>query len=343
MDFSDLINGNSAENRVQPLKINNTPHVLGKNCRKCGQYYKQDMYLPSLSWFFPDGYIDICNSCLDKYLGDCMDIDKADKLCQYMDIPFDLNSWMTIVNSNGRGSFKIYVNQNWGKKYDTIQWKDVHNEWKEIIENNDRTKITALSKKDMRELQEKWGTQFNDEQLLYFENMYNEIDKTQSITTAIQKDNARKMCMLSYQIEKAIWKDDEGYGKGGTEVKALISSYDQLAKAADFTPKTAKNVGDFESIGELCAFLEKRGFKNKFYDWVPRDEVDKVMQNLQKYTKRIVVGETNIAEELNNKLDQIEQMNRIEDDDNYEEDSYSKVSIDDSLADEFNEEFEVDD
>ena len=149
--------------------------------------------------------------------------------------------------------------------------------------------------------------------------------------------------MLSYQIEKAIWKDDEGYGKGGTEVKALISSYDQLAKAADFTPKTAKNVGDFESIGELCAFLEKRGFKNKFYDWVPRDEVDKVMQNLQKYTKRIVVGETNIAEELNNKLDQIEQMNRIEDDDNYEEDSYSKVSIDDSLADEFNEEFEVDD
>ena len=344
MDFGELISGNnSSENRVQPLKPTERPVVMGKNCRKCGEYHRQDMYIKSNSWFFPDGYIDICNSCLDKYLGDCMDIDKADKLCQYMDIPFDLNSWMTIVNSNGRGSFKIYVNQNWGKKYDTIQWKDVHNEWKEIIESNDRTKITALSKKDMRELQEKWGTQFNDEQLLYFENMYNEIDKTQSITTAIQKDNARKMCMLSYQIEKAIWKDDEGYGKGGTEVKALISSYDQLAKAADFTPKTAKNVGDFESIGELCAFLEKRGFKNKFYDWVPRDEVDKVMQNLQKYTKRIVVGETNIAEELNNKLDQIEQMNRIEDDDNYEEDSYSKVSIDDSLADEFNEEFEVDD
>ena len=113
MDFSDLINGNSAENRVQPLKINNTPHVLGKNCRKCGQYYKQDMYLPSLSWFFPDGYIDICNSCLDKYLGDCMDIDKADKLCQYMDIPFDLNSWMTIVNSNGRGS--LYCTRNFRK------------------------------------------------------------------------------------------------------------------------------------------------------------------------------------------------------------------------------------
>lgn len=340
MDFSDLISGASSDNRVQPLKATK---IVGKNCRKCGEYYKQDMYLPSTSWFFPDGYIDICNNCLDKYLGDHMDVEKADKLCQYMDMPFDLNTWMTIVNANGYGSFKIYFTQNWGRKYDSIEWKAVNDEWREIIENNEREKISALNKEDLNKLKDKWGAQFTEEQLLYFENMYNEIDKTQSITTAIQKDNARKMCMLSYQIEKAIWKEEEGYGKGGTEVKALIGSYDQLAKAADFTPKTAKNVGDFESIGELCAFLEKRGYKNKFYDWVPHDEVDKVMQNLQKYTKRIVIGETNIAEELNNKLDQIEQMNRIEEDDNFEDEKYSNVAIDDNLADEYNEDFEVDD
>lgn len=338
MDFSDLING-TGDNRVQPLKVSK---IVGKNCRKCGEYHKQDMYLASTSWFFPDGYIDICNNCLDKYLGDHMDVEKADKLCQYMDMPFDLNTWMTIVNANGYGSFKIYFTQNWGRKYDSIEWKAVNDEWREIIENNEREKISALNKEDLNKLRDKWGTQFTEEQLLYFENMYNEIDKTQSITTAIQKDNARKMCMLSYQIEKAIWKEEDGYGKGGTEVKALIGSYDQLAKAADFTPKTAKNVGDFESIGELCAFLEKRGYKNKFFDWVPHDEVDKVMQNLQRYTKRIIIGETNIAEELNNKLDQIEQMNRIEEDDSFEDEKYSNVAIDDSLSDEFNEEFEVD-
>ena len=53
--------------------------------------------------------------------------------------------------------------------------------------------------------------------------------------------------------------------------------------------------------------------------------------------------ETNIAEELNNKLDQIEQMNRLENDDNYNEDDYNKVTVDDSLSDEYNEDFEVDD
>ena len=69
------------------------------------------------------------------------------------------------------------------------------------------------------------------------------------------------------------------------------------------------------------------------------------MLNLQKYIKRIVVGETNIAEELNEKLDAIQNLNRLES--NYDEDAsdedYNKVMIEDSLADEYNENFEVDD
>ena len=48
-------------------------------------------------------------------------------------IPFDLNSWMTLVNASGYGAFKLYANQNWGKKYDTIDWKPLHDEWKEIM------------------------------------------------------------------------------------------------------------------------------------------------------------------------------------------------------------------
>ena len=67
------------------------------------------------------------------------------------------------------------------------------------------------------------------------------------------------------------------------------------------------------------------------------------MMNLQKYTKRIVVGETNIAEELNEKLDAIQNMNRIENDYGEEDDEFNKIVIEDNLADEFNEEFEVDD
>lgn len=340
-ELDNLISGKDTSNyRVQPLEIRKTPKIVGKNCRKCGQYFNQDKFLRVNSWFFPDGYLEICNECLSKYLGDCTDLTKADKFCQYADIPFNVNDWIAAARNDNYTAFKTYTNQVWAANYETINWKSVHDEWMEIMSNGqERQKIGVLSQEDLKELRSKWGSEYTEDQLLRFEALYNDIDKTQSITTAIQRDNARKMCMLSYQIEKAIWDDEQK----GSDVKSLIAAYDQLAKSSDFTPKSAKNAGDFDSVGELCAFLEKRGFKNKFYDWVPRDEVDKVMLNLQKYTKRIVVGETNIAEELNEKLDAIQQMNRIENDYTEEDDEFNKITIDDSLADEFNEEFEVDD
>lgn len=334
MAFEDLL---EPDRRVKP--VSGVPKIVGKNCRKCGEYYQQDMFIPSRSFFFPDGYIDICNNCLDKWLDDCTDISKADKFCQYADIPFNINDWMTMVHNNGRGMFKMYANQNWSQRYDTIDWKPVHDEWKQIMKEEDyRDKIGALSIEDLNKLREFWGSEYTEDQLKRFQALYDDIEKTQSITTAIQRDNARKMCMLSYQVEKAIWNED----LKGSDIKALVSSYNDLAKASDFSPKTARNAGDFESIGELCAFLEKRGYMNKFYDWKPKDEIDQVMKNLQSYTKRIVVGETNIAEELNTKLDQIQQMNRMEDYSD-EDEEYSRIVVDDNLADEFNEAFEVDD
>lgn len=328
----------SVDRRVEPVQ---TPaiRVVGKNCRKCGEYFKQDMYIPSKSWFFPDGYIDICNNCLDKWLGDCTDLQKADKFCQYVDIPFGTNDWMVMVKNNGAGMFKMYAMQNWSKNYDTIDWKPIHDEWVQILkEGREREEISALSKEDLNKLREFWGMEYTEEQLKRMQALYEDIERTQSITTAIQRDNARKMCMLSYQVEKSIWDADAK----GSDTKALISAYNDLAKAADFSPKTARNAGDFESIGELCAYLEKKGYKNDFYNWQPKDEVDLVMKNLQNYLRRIVVGETNIAEELNEKLDQIQQMNKLEDY-NEDEERYNRIVVDDSLADEYNEDFEVDD
>lgn len=332
MSFEDLL---ELDRRVEPVRAK--PKIVGKNCRKCGEYFQQDMYCPSQAWFFPDGYIDICHNCLDKYLDDCTDIMKADKFCQYADIPFNVNDWMTMVHNNGRGMFKLYATQNWAKHYEEINWKPIHDEWMQIItDGKERDRIGALSKEDLKALRDFWGTEYTEDQLKRFQALYEDIDKTQSITTGIQRDNAKKMSMLSYQVEKLIMSEEAK----GTDIKALVSSYNDLAKAADFTPKTARNAGDFESIGELCAYMERKGFKNKFYDWKPKDEIDSVMKNLQNYTRRIVVGETNIAEELNEKLDQIQQMNKLED---YSEDEekYNNIMIDDELADEFNEEFEV--
>lgn len=340
-DFDNLLDLEADKKKkrvVQPIEV---PKLVNKSCKKCKQYYKQNMYYPSNSFFFPDGYCDICKDCLDEYLGDGRDIDKFNKVCQYLDIPFELNEWINIVENNLNGYLNLYMRSNWNKEYGG-SWKETTEKWKKIVkENKEKENIDIFNREEMDKLMEKWGYGFSKDQMLKFEKMYEDIEKTQSITTAIQRDNAKKMCMLSYKIEEAIWNEDEN-GKGnGSEVKSLISAYDQLAKAADFTPKAAKNVGDFESVGELCAFLEKRGYKNEFYDWKPKDEVDKVMENLQKYTKRVILGETNIADELNSKLDQIQAMNAIENGEVEEEENFHKVPIEDELADEYNEEMDI--
>jgi hypothetical protein len=59
-----------------------------------------------------------------------------------------------------------------------------------------------------------------------------------------------------------------------------LTSYDKLVKTAEFTPKNVKNINDFDSVGELIKWLEKKGWHNTFYDNVTRDVVDETMKNI---------------------------------------------------------------
>jgi len=81
--------------------------------------------------------------------------------------------------------------------------------------------------------------------------------------------------MISLELESRI--------RAGADFDKLLTSYDKLVKVAEFTPKNAKNASDFDSVGELFRWLEKRGWKNKFFDGVTRDIVDETIKNIQSY------------------------------------------------------------
>mgnify|MGYP003505934165 FL=1 len=80
---------------------------------------------------------------------------------------------------------------------------------------------------------------------------------------------------MSYEIDCRI--------REGADFDKILASYDKLVKTAEFTPKNVKNINDFDSVGELIKWLEKRGWKNTFYDDVSRDIVDETMQNFQAF------------------------------------------------------------
>ena len=48
-------------------------------------------------------------------------------------------------------------------------------------------------------------------------------------------------------------------------------------RAAEFTPKNVKNINDFDTFGEAAKWMEKNGWRNRFYDNVTRDIVDETL------------------------------------------------------------------
>jgi hypothetical protein len=94
---------------------------------------------------------------------------------------------------------------------------------------------------------------------------------TQNVNGKLQSDQAEKICKISYEIDCRI--------RAGQDFDKLLASYDKLIKAAEFTPKNVKNINDFDSVGELVKWLEKRGWRNTFYDNVTRDIVDETIKN----------------------------------------------------------------
>lgn len=76
--------------------------------------------------------------------------------------------------------------------------------------------------------------------------------------------------------------------------------YDSLMKSGKFTAAQNKaENGEFvDSVGELIALCEKDGYIEKFYVDGPQDKVDVTIQDMQRYTRRLVEEETNLNELL---------------------------------------------
>ena len=153
---------------------------------------------------------------------------------------------------------------------------------------------------------------------------------TQNVSGALQMDQALKVCKISLELDSRI--------REGTDFDKMLTSYEKLVKAAEFTPKNVKNAGDFDSIGELVKWLEKRGFRNTFYDDVTRDIVDETIKNIQNYNQRLYTNESGIGEEITRRIEALKNAQELEnyygvsdqeyDLDNYDNEGYTELMKD---------------
>ena len=282
-----------------------------KQCNRCGASQTPDAFAPTKSIFYPDGALPICNSCIESYLVDVdFDWKEVDKLCQYADIPFVPKEWERLRKMNGDKVFGIYAEVFAQTEYESLGWSDYYAAFRDLKASGDiEEELPGIADQRRAKLQERWGANYDDEALRYLENLYSGLMTTQNVNGALQVDQAIKICKMSYEIDNRI--------REGSDFDKLLSSYDKLVKAAEFTPKNVKNINDFDSVGELIKWLEKRGWKNSFYDGVTRDIVDETIKNFQNFNQRLYTNESGIGEQITERINGLKSVKQIEDESYY--------------------------
>lgn len=282
-----------------------------KTCVCCGQMFGEEGFAPTKSLFFPDGTITICNDCIDRDLMQHdWNWDYVDKLCQMADIPFVPREWERLREMNEREVFYRYATIFLSSEYDGIGWSDYYQAFKELKQQGAlEEELPEIAEKRERELKEKWGFNYDMEALQYLEGLFNGLMTTQNVNGALQVDQAKKICKMSYEVDRRI--------EEGSDFDKLLSSYDKLVKAAEFTPKNVKNINDFDTFGEAIKWLEKKGWRNTFYDGVTRDIVDESMKNFQNFNQRLYTNESNIGEEITRRLEALKHTAAMENESYY--------------------------
>lgn len=160
----------------------------------------------------------------------------------------------------------------------------------------------GLTDDDVIYLSVKWGKLYKPEEWVYLEKLYNDMMESYDIQTAGHIDTLKMICKTSLKCNQLVDLGDvEGFQK-------MSKVYNDLMKSGNFTAAQNKiDKGEYvDSISELVAICETEGFIPRYYTEGPQDKVDRVLQDMQSYTYRLIMEETNLSNLLENAITQIE-------------------------------------
>lgn len=293
---------------VEPKIPKQTKTLMLKKCARCGGSFGEENFARTHSHFYSDGFLPICNSCITDDLKKAnFSWEAADKVCQWADIPFIVKEWERLKELNTEENlFAVYAKVFAADEYKSLGWGDYFNQYKKLREAGMiEEELPLIKEKHLAELRKRWGSNYDEEELNYLEDLYKGLLISQNVNGALQIDQAQKLCKISLEIDSRIRAGDK-------DVDKFLGSYDKLVKTAEFTPKNTKNAADFDSIAELAFWLEKRGNQNKFYDNVTRDVIDETLKNIENWNQRLYVNEGGIGEEINQRLKSLQNAQEVE-------------------------------
>ena len=176
---------------------------------------------------------------------------------------------------------------------------------------------SGLTPEDITYLKIKWGKTYKPDEWLQLEKLYVDMMESYDIQTAGHIDTLKFICKTSLKANQLL---DLGDVDGAQK---MLKMYDSMMKSGKFTEaqNKAEKGEAIDSISELVAICEKEGFIPRFYTEGPQDKVDRVLQDLQTYTKTLVVEEMGLGAMIEKAAKQMqEDQQRKESNDGAEDD-----------------------
>ena len=276
---------------------------------KCKQEKPENEFQYTPSKFFPAHRSLICTKCLETMVQQD-NLGEVDRLCRYLDVPFDLNKWTQLYKIHKDHTLTAYFNTLLDDHYQALQWSDENERWHLAQkENTIDEEIEAIGEAKMKRLRRTWSSAYSNEDLIFLEDYYNQILATQNVSAPILQNYARDLCEIELRIKKGM--------REGADIKKDMDARDNIIKIAKFEASNAKNAADFESVGELMVYYGKKGWHPKWHT-EPSDSIDFLMENIQNYLKRLVINEGNFAEQVEDKREHYNMMGRLDNIENEE-------------------------
>lgn len=267
-------------------------------CPECGKKQPIEYYLPTSnsSVYGNGGMSYVCIECIANKV-DRKDLNTIDKLCQFLDLPYDANKWIEMESKYEKlGPLLIdYCQEMRNGKYADNDWFQYNKMWEKCREYNTvLDELTAIHSDLLMYLRKKWGhiDGFNLEEYMRMEEYERHTLSHYPFKDEARRDMVRKLAKLSAIADHCIAEGDN------KEATTVLQSYNTLMKELGISTQTASDENTIESLSELVAYLEKTGFLLNYKISENRDIVDKTISNMEQYVRRLFTDSSETLHEM---------------------------------------------
>jgi hypothetical protein len=150
--------------------------------------------------------------------------------------------------------------------------------------------ISDLTDEDRRYLCLKWGKTYRPDEWIRLEELYEQMLASYDIQAAGDLNTLKLACKSSLKANQLI---DLGDIDGAQKAMKM---YEAMMKAGKWTAQQNKGEDSdvIDSVGELVALCERDGFIPKYHADGPKDKADRVLQDMQIYTRDLIQNESGL-------------------------------------------------